>query len=157
MATYNRTGTTVTSGVPSPVGVPHVGPGRVYVLHNTVDLTGDAMTAADIYQVLPIPVGTQVLMVKLKILTAAVGTTCTIDVGVGGDNTWDDAINGKTEGWNHSVDGTDSKQPSTGASGVGGVFVSTADTIDVTMEAITAITAGPKFTLFAMCVDFNAV
>jgi hypothetical protein len=157
MATTNYTGTTVTSGVPTvnQQGSWQAG-SKVYVIKNTVDLTGGALVDDDVYQVLGIPANTLVLTVSMRIDTAAVGTTCTLDVGDGdGSNSWDDAVDGKATAltYTHAVVGTDAYASATVSPG--GKFYGTSDTVDVTAEAITAITAGPKFTLWAVCVDLS--
>ena len=141
MATYDKTGGAAT-------GIPLGAAGRVYVAKQTVDLTGEAMTDNDIYQVIAVPANSLVRSVSLEIEKAAVGSTCTIDVGITGDNSLLDGVNGKTEAISHSSVGV-------AEASVQGVLYTAADTIDVTMEAITAITAGPKFTLRAEIVDFN--
>lgn len=156
MATVNNTGTTVTSGVPEAV-VPYNGLNKFYVIKNTIDLTGGAMTAGDIYQSLAIPANTLVLTVSMRIDTPAVGTTCTIDIGETDDSavSWDDGVNGKAAAatYTHALVGTDAGASTTVSPG--GKFYGTAQTIDVLMQAITAITAGPKYTLFALCVDMS--
>lgn len=158
MSTYNKTGTTVTSGVPK-AAIPHGSAGKFYVIEQQVDLSGGAIVDNDIYQCLAIPANTQVMNVRVRIDTPAVGTSLAIDVGIAGSNGWDDAIDGKAAAGTYttSVCGTDAEAvaPTVCASGLQGTYYATADTIDVTMEAAVAITAGPKFTIFATCVDFN--
>jgi hypothetical protein len=149
MATIDKTGCGPTNGV-----VPHSGEGKVYVMKNTVDLTGGAMTSGDVYQLLAIPANTLVMNVKLEIVTPAVGTTLTTDIGDGGAaNGWDASVDGKgTAGTvTHSIIGTDARAAAAGQ----GYFYSSADSIDITMTTATGITAGPKFTMYATCVDFN--
>ena len=154
MATYNVTGATLTSGVPTHEQSPLAGVGKVYVLKQTVDLTGDAIVDDDIYRCLCIPEDTMVLQVKVKIVTAAVGTSLAMDVGDGdGANSWDDAIDAKAtaDTWTTSIVGTDAYAVCANL----GKFYETADTIDVVMEAASSITAGPSFTIYALCVDYN--
>jgi hypothetical protein len=125
-----------------------------YVIENTVDLTGGAITAADVYQCLAIPADTLVESVHLEILTPAVGTTLTMDVGDGGaTNGWMDAIDGKGVAgtFDHSTVGTDARSVAAN----NGYFYDAADSIDVLMEVATAITAGPKFKIYAVCYDLN--
>lgn len=153
MATINKTGVTVTSGVPDVASIPYNAANRHYIIEKQLDLTGEAITDNDIYQLVPIPANTRVTQVTCRIDTPAVGTSLAIDLGVGGDNSWDDAVNGKATAltYTHSAVGTDSAA----ASANRGTFYGTADTIDVTMEAAVAITAGPKLTLFVVCEDYN--
>jgi len=153
MSTINSTGTTVTSGVPE-AQIPYNGINKIYVLKNTVDLTGGAITQADVYQCLAVPEDTLVLQVKIEWLTAAVGTTLTTNIGDGdGTNSWDASVDGKSTAgtWTTSLVGTDAYA----AAAAIGKFYETADTIDMVMTTATAITAGPKFTIYALCVDYN--
>lgn len=122
---------------------------RVYVLEKTVDLTDDAITENDIYQVFTIKANTLCRAAVLRIDTAAVGTTLTIDVGVTGDASLVSDANGKTAQTNAPA------LIGLAEASVQSVWYSAADTIDVTMDVATAITAGPKFTLMVECVDFN--
>ena len=157
MSTFNNTGTTLTSGVPDINDLGAYGDSeRSYVMKKTIDLTSGAMTAGDIYQVLAIPADTVVLNVFFKVITPAVGTTCTIDIGVGGTGVeWNDAIDGKGAAGtlSYGIVGTDAGPDAIGTSQ--GTLYTTADTIDVSMQAITSITAGPKFELYATCVSVN--
>ena len=156
MGTENLTGVTVTTGVPDTKAIPLGAPTRVYCVEKTIDLTayasGDAthpLTTADIKQVIPIPANTLVRAAVLRIDTAAVGTVCTIDVGPAGGATLATGLNGKTAQTNAPV------LIGVVEASVQSVWYGTADTIDVTFTTITAITAGPKFTLFIECVDCN--
>lgn len=158
MATINKTGVTVTSGVPADPGIGYnAKPFRIEKV--VVDLTADAITDNDIYQVFAIPANTQIMNIRCRIDTPAVGTSLAMDIGIGGSNDWDDAIDGKAAAGTYttSVCGTDASavSPAASASGLQGTYYGTADTIDLTMEAAVAITAGPKVTLFITCVDFN--
>jgi len=157
MATINLTGTTVTAGVPSPAPQVWKNYGKCYVAKVVVDLTAGALTGADIYQVFSIPANTQIMCVRSRVKTAAVGTTCALDIGIGGSNGWNNDIDGKTEADTVSACGTDAESvsPAACASGLQGTFYATADTIDVTVQTATAITAGPKLELYIVCVDFN--
>ena len=107
------------------------------------------MTSADIYQCIAIPANTIVRAGVLKIITAAVGTTCTIDVGPAGGASMATGLNGKTEQVNAPT------LIGVAETSVNGVWYGTADTIDVTFTTITGITAGPKFMLMVEYVDFN--
>ncbi len=154
MATHNYTGVTVASGVPDVVNVPWAGSGKIYVAKRTIDLTGDALTENDVYQVIPIPANTLVQQVKCEMVTAGVGTTLTMDIGdASGADSWDANVDGKGVATTvtSSAVGTDAYA----AAADNGKFYSAADTIDITMDVATAITAGPKLTLYALCVDYN--
>lgn len=156
--TYNKTGTTLVSGVPSVSDRgAYMSGSDIYVMRNSVDLTGMALVDNDLFQCLAIPADTVVLNVYLKIITAAVGTTCTMDIGIGGTGTeWDDGLDGKATAGTvtGSIVGTDGGTNATYGAG-GGTLYTTADTIDVYMEAITSITAGPKFEIYAVCINLN--
>lgn len=149
MATIDKTGTGPTNGV-----TPYAGLNKVFTLFNTVDLTGGAITAADVYQCLSVPDDTLVQQVTIEWLTPAVGTTLTVDVGDGTDpNGWDASVDGKSAAntWTTSAVGTDALA----AAATLGTFYSAADSIDMTMTTATAITAGPKFRIYALCVSYN--
>jgi hypothetical protein len=162
MATYNKTGTTVTSGVPS---IGDLGPynsgNSSYVLRREIDLTALTTAAStiltgDVFQCLPIPADTVVVNVFVKIVTAAVGTTLTLDVGDAGDpDDWDEDVDGKgTAGTvTYGISGIDVLCDDIG-DGQGKLYT-TADTIDVTVVLGTAITAGPKFEIYAICHNIN--
>lgn len=149
MATVDKTGTGPTDG-----SLPVSGVGKNIVFQATVDLTAGVITQADVYQLLAIPANVLVKAVKIKWLTPAVGTALTVDVGDGaGTNSWDASVDGKSVAgtWTTSQVGTDAYA----AAAARGKFYSTADSIDMVMTTATAITAGPKFTIFAECVDYN--
>lgn len=152
MSTINKTGTTVTSGVPE-AAIPYIGKDKHYVAKTVIDLTGGAITAADIYQSLALREDTLVRSVHIEILTAPVGTSLIIDIGDGGDaNGWIGSFNVTTGGegsWDHSASADDAYVS------IDGYFYTTADTIDVVMATASAITAGPKFAIYAECVDMN--
>lgn len=134
--------------------IPFQAPRKSYVLSATVDLTGDAITQADVYQVLAVPANTLVESVHIVTLTPAVGTTLTMNVGDGGSTAgWIGSTDGKaTAGvYDHSTVGTDARAVAAN----NGYFYDAADSIDVVMTTATSITAGPKFTLFAVCSDLN--
>ena len=158
MATIDKSG----SGISSLGAVPYRGMGKSYVLSNSVDLSGGAITQADVYQVLSIPPNTLVESVHIIIDTPAVGTTLTMNVGDGGSTAgWMGSTDGKaTAGtYDHSTVGTDARAVAAnngyfyGNSGT--VALPTGDTIDVVMTTATSITAGPIFRLFAVCKDLN--
>jgi hypothetical protein len=158
MATYNLTGTTVTSGVPSTAGEPWAAMPLYVAKSGLIDLSGYAttdgqLTAAAVLQVLSVPANTLVLQVAVEVATAAVGTTLTANVGDGsGADSWNAAIDIKTAGtYIFSTVGTDAYASASNM----GKFYSTADTIDLTIGTSTAITAGPKFRVFALCADYN--
>lgn len=147
MSTIDKTGTGPTAGVK-----PFDGDGKVYVMENVIDLTGGAITQADVYQCLAIPAKTKVVEVCTEVITAAVGTTLTMDIGDGGaTNGWDASVNGKTEQQNYSANGTDARAVATG----NGYVYTTADSIDIVMTTATAITAGPKIKIKAWCIDYS--
>jgi hypothetical protein len=155
--TYDHSG----SNTSSLGAVPYRGVGRSYVLTNTVDLTGVALVSADIHEVLSVPPNTQVESVHIVIDTPAVGTTLTMDVGdAGNPNGWMASTDGKaTAGtYDHSADADEIPVGAEGGyfyGNAGTVAVPLGYLINVTMTTATAITAGPKFRLFAICHDLN--
>lgn len=132
-------------------GFPYAGSSKFFVLEETLDLTGGAVTENDDYQLIHIPANTLVLGCAVKIVTAAVGTTCTIDVGYGGNGqaTVDDF------GSNIDGKGTAGTYTYTASATADGTFFSAADTIDVNFDVATAITAGPKLVVRAICVNLG--
>lgn len=142
MANIDLTGTTPLLGM-IPAEAVHKSP----TISATFDLTGGAITAADVYQCIPLPAGFLAESVHIRIDTPAVGTTLTMNVGDGGSTAgWIGSTDGKaTAGtFDHSTVGTDARAVAAN----NGYFYATADSIDVVMTTATAITAGPKFTLF---------
>lgn len=149
MATIDKTG-----GGPTKGSIPFTAPTRSYTISATVDLTGGAITQADVYQVLAIPANSLVESVHIRIDTPAVGTTLTMNVGDGGSTAgWIGSTDGKATAltYDHSTVGTDARSVAAN----NGYFYASADSIDVVMTTATAITAGPKFTLFAVISDLN--
>lgn len=154
MATYDRTGCGPANGV-----TPFDGVGKIYVISNELDFADDTLVAADVYQALAIPADTHVLMVKTEILRAAVGSALTFGIGDGGATSgWDAAIDivQPAGTFYHSTAGTDARQP-TGATAAGGIgyFYDAADSIDIIMTTVTAVTTNPKVRVSALCADFN--
>lgn len=142
MATYD-----VTNGV----GAPWRGMRKVMVVSNRVNHTGIVPVENDDYQVLKVPANHLVLTTWMVIHTGAVGTTCTLDIGYGGNGSgtvddFDANVDGKVAGVTYST-------PSDTAPAAGGVLFTTADTIDVNYDVAGTLTAGPDFTLYAMMVD----
>jgi hypothetical protein len=147
--TYDKTGTGPLLGVKA-----WQGRYGAYIVKNTIDLTGSALVSTDIYQCLAIPAGTKVIEVCIKMITPAVGTTLTMDVGDGGaDDGWDASVDGKGVANTRTIsaNGTDARA----VAADNGYLYTSADSIDVTMTTATAITAGPKFTIYALCVDYQ--
>lgn len=150
MGTVNLTGmATVDSAAP-----PHAGTGKHYVMYAKVDLSSYTMVAADVYQLLAIPANTLVRNVKVKMVTPAVGTTLTGNFGDGaGADSWDAAVDlkGAAGTWTTSLVGTDAYA----AAAAQGKFYSAADTIDLTLATVTAVTSNPVFYVYAECIDYN--
>lgn len=142
MANIDLTGTTPLLGV-----IPAGAFGKAFTIAATFDLTAGAITQADVYQCIGLPLGVLVESVHIRIDTPAVGTTLTMNVGDGGSTAgWIGSTDGKaTAGtYDHSTVGTDARAVAAN----NGYFYAAADSIDVVMTTATAITAGPKFTLF---------
>lgn len=149
MANIDKTGTGPTNGQ-----IPFQAPGKSYVMSNEVDLTGGAIVQGDVYQCLSIPANTLVESVHIVSLTPAVGTTLTTNIGDGGSTAgWMASFDGKSAAgtYDHSTVGTDARSVAAN----NGYFYDSADSIDIVMTTATAITAGPKFKIFAVCSDMN--
>lgn len=128
--------------------------GRIYKIKTVLDLTGGPIVAADVYQCIAVPAKTKVIEVMSRILTPAVGTTLTMNVGDGGStNGWDASVDGKAVAGTESfcANGTDARA----AAADNGYYYDVADSIDIVMTTATAITAGPKLELHALCVDYS--
>lgn len=114
-----------------------VGPVRV-----TVPLTG---VTNDILQVFPLKGGQIVHGIRARMITAAVGTTCTLDFGITG---------GTADGFDAAVDGKGAAGtvtrtvPADTYAVAGGFYTATDDTIDVLLKAITDITGAAVFDLY---------
>lgn len=149
MATIDKTMSGNTNGQVSFNGL-----NKTFVQSCTIDLTGGAITQGDVYQCLALPANVLVESVHIRVDTPAVGTTLTMNVGDGGSTAgWIGSTSGKaTAGtYDHSTVGTDARA----VAADNGYFYTSADSIDVVMTTATAITAGPKFTLFAVCSNLN--
>ena len=148
--TYDKTKTGALLGV-----TPHASPAKAFVMKNTVDLTGVIPIATDIYQCLAIPAGVKVVEVAVKIITPATGTSGTFSVGDGASaagwyaNTADCKAAAGT--YYISANGTDARAVAT----TNGYLYEAADSIDVTIAATGPLTAGPKFSIMAWCVDYR--
>lgn len=144
MANIDLTGTTPLLGT-IPAEAAHKSP----TIAATFDLTGGAITQGDVYQCVGLPAGFLAESVHIRIDKPAVGTTLTMNVGDGGSTAgWIGSTDGKaTAGtFDHSTVGTDARAVAAN----NGYFYATADSIDVVMTTATAITAGPKFTIFVV-------
>lgn len=133
---------------------PFDGHGKIFVMKNVLDLTAAGIVQADVYQALAIPAKTKVIETMSRILTPAVGTTLTMDIGDGTDpNGWDASVDGKAAAGTEAftANGTDALAVAAG----NGTYYDAADSIDITMTTATAITAGPKIEVIALCVDYS--
>ena len=117
---------------------------------NTIATAG-ALATTDIIQCLDIPAGMLVKNVFIKIVRAATATTLTCSVGHGGAaaswnaNTTDlDAVVGTLA---YGVVDSDAFATAQGFLYTG------ADTIDITLNTVTAVTAWPKILVTADCFD----
>jgi hypothetical protein len=149
MANIDKTGTGPLLGQK-----PYDAHGRVYKMKNVIDLTAGPIVAADVYQCIAVPAKTKVIEVMTRILTPAVGTTLTMNVGDGGaTNGWDASVDGKAAAGTESfaANGTDARA----AAADNGYYYDAADSIDIVMTTATAITAGPKLEIHALCVDYS--
>lgn len=160
MATYNLTNGSVAGTTKEVAGTYPDVRKQAYMIEEVLDIPAlikaGAFTAAvngDVFELLTIPAGTLVVAAGAEVLTAFNGTTPTVNIDfAGGDDIVDGASVGSTGflagGTNGSAIGTD---------GLNYVqFVSTADTIDVTLAVTGNVTAG-RLRVFAVVVDLNSV
>lgn len=106
----------------------------------------------DVIQAIPIKAGWLVQGVIVKMITAAVGTAHTADIGITG---------GTADGFDAAISlkgaaGTVTKTVPADAYAVAGGFYATADdTIDVLMKSIDTLTVFPTFEISAYGIDLN--
>lgn len=160
MATYNLTNGTVIGGGKVTAGTYPDVRNQAYLVEAVLDIdrlvAAGAFTAAatgDIFELLTIPAGTLVVSAGAEVLKVFNGTTPTVDIDfAGGDDIVDGASVGSAgylaAGTNGTIIGTDSPAYVQ--------FVTTADTIDVTLTVTGSVTAG-KLRVFAVVVDCNGV
>lgn len=127
---------------------------KTYIIKNQIDLDdiqaekGSALAAADVIQLLKVPARTFVHQVMVEIVTAAVGTALTANIGDGSAADGFDAAASlaATAGTvTQGAPGTDAYLTA------GGKFYATADTIDATLATVTAVTGNPVLRVFALC------
>jgi hypothetical protein len=123
---------------------------KMYVIKNRVTLDSTAVST-DIVQALPVRASTVVLGTYIKMVTAAVGTTCTATVGITG---------GTANGFDASVDlksvagSVIQSTPSDTYPAAGGFYTAAADTIDLVVTVDT-LTTFPVFDIWAICIDLS--
>lgn len=125
------------------------GKDKHFVIEGILDLTGGAVTENDDYTLITIPANTLVVGCAVEVLTAAVGTTATIDVGYGGNGS------GTVDDFGADIDGKTAAVTWTASATADGTFFSAEDTIDVNFDVATSITAGPKLAVRAVCIDLS--
>ncbi len=142
MATQDRTGGTVISGVPWDGRASN----KMYLLDSgLISLATKASVASDTFQCLDITAGTYVTQVFV-IVSVAEDSTLTATVGDGaGASDWDASVNLENTGTTLGVGGTDTYATNNGK------LYSTADTIDLVFSANAGDTA--VFRVLALCVD----
>lgn len=160
MATYNLTNGTVAGGGKETAGTYPDVRNQAYMIEATLDIgklvRAGAFSAAvngDIFELLTIPAGTLVVAAGAQVLTAFNGTSPTVNIDfAGGDDIVDGQSVGSTgylaAGTNGTIIGTNSPQYTQ--------FVTTADTIDVTL-AVTGNTTTGVLRVFAVVVDCNTI
>lgn len=106
----------------------------------------------DIIQAIPVKAGWLVLGVVVKMITAAVGTAHTADIGITG---------GAADGFDAAISlkgaaGTVTRTVPADTNAVaGGLYITTADTIDVLMKSIDTLTVFPTFEISAYGIDLS--
>jgi hypothetical protein len=142
-----------TTATTATAGVPYVGMGKVFITQPyTVTIPSTGVTN-DIVQTIPIKAGWLVLGTIIKPVTAGVGGTITLDVGITGGTAdgFDAAINGET-----AVGTNLQSTPSDTYPAAGGFLAAADDTIDILLKSIvSAITTEPVFTIQAICINTN--
>lgn len=132
------------------VAVPYGENLKTFFMENVVDIS-DALNA-DVYQVLPVESGIQVLNVSTKVVTPNnAGTTSAVDVGDGTDpNGFDNQVDMKAAADTLSIGigGTDAYITTVGK------LYTAADTIDLVFTVTGTNTAG-SVEVKALCVDWR--
>ena len=133
--------------------VPYVQTGKMFVTAPvTITIPATAVTG-DIVEAIPIKAGWMVMGTIVTPVTAGVGGTITMDVGITG---------GTHDGFDVAIDletavGTIARSvPADTYPVAGGYYSTVADTIDLFMHNVTsAITTLPVFTIQAVIIDCN--
>lgn len=117
----------------------------------TITLPATA-AAADIFKLLPIKAGWLVKSTKVKMVTAAVGTTLTGDIGITGGTTngFDAAFSLKGAAGTVTM-----STPSDTYPAAGGYYASADTTLDLVLNTVTAITGGAAFVVYMEVEDLN--
>lgn len=160
MATYNLTNGSVAGGGKETAGTYPDVRNQTYMVEATLDIaklvSAGAFSGAangDIFQLLTIPAGTLVAAAGAEVITAFNGTTPTVDIDFAAG---DDIVDGG------DVSATGYLAAGTNGTAIGTAtanftqFVTTADTIDVTLAVTGSVTTG-KLRVFAVVVDCNSI
>lgn len=150
MATYDLTSkATAFVASNSTTGLPSEGErANMYVIEKYIDIAkfianGYTMAAGDVFQALEVPADCMVLFAGAEVITAFDGTTPTVDIDFAGG---DDIVDGgdvSATGWLASGTNGQAMAVTTGAASTFTQHVTTADTIDVTLNAgASDVTAG---------------
>lgn len=132
---------------------PLAGADRVFLLEKVCDFAGKTLVAADIYPALQVKKDWVVLQTRIEMVTAAVGTALTADIGDGaGATSFDAAIDLKGAAGTEysSLIGTDAY-----VAGGAGKRYAADDTIDIKLNTVTAVTGNPKVIARALVLDLS--
>ena len=113
---------------------------------------GNTIASGDVFQALEIPAGTMVLFAGAEVETAVNGTTPLVDIGF---NAGDTIIDGAAVGTTGFLAAGTNGGPNDSDAGTFTQFVSTTDTIDVTLSVTGNPTAG-VIRIYACVVDCNS-
>ena len=149
MATFDMT-TSATAGVSTSYIAAHNSSEKVaYSMEAILDIsaiTGYSCANGDIFQLLEVPANSVILSAGCEILTVFTGTSVTVDVGLAAGDTIIDA--GPTNALAYPAKGTN------GATlGTYSALVTTADTIDVKLNASSNDCTAGKLRVWAVVVD----
>lgn len=149
MATFDMT-TSATAGVSTSSIAAHNSSEKVaYSMEAILDIsaiTGYSCANGDIFQLLEVPANSVILSAGCEILTVFTGTSVTVDVGLAAGDTIIDA--GPTNALAYPAKGTN------GATlGTYSALVTTADTIDVKLNASSNDCTAGKLRVWAVVVD----
>lgn len=124
---------------------------------DAADEKGSALAAADVIQAIEVPAGSLVLQAGLQVIDVATGESADValDLGYGGDvDLWVDGFD-----LDAAAAGAYATLVGDAAAGAGAgpvLLLSSADTIDVLIQAATTAPTGGSIRVFALIVDLSA-
>lgn len=125
---------------------------KEFWIENELDLSDYTLVADDVFNALKLNAGWRVMRTNVRIVTAAVASALTFDIGLATGTEFDAAIDVTAAAGTEyeSAIGTDS-----GVAGGAGTLFASADTIDVSCATVTSVTSNPVIKVRALIRDIN--